>query len=447
MLWNKLTEPAGKPEIEFLPDADEIERRPMPRSSQLTLHALAATLLVFLLWAIFSEVDQVVVAHGRLITPLPNVVVQPLDTAIIQSIDVKVGQVVKKGQRLAMLDPTFAQADESDLQSRLRSLNTQSERLETELSGGRMSGKAGATTDSRLQAQLSSERQANYQAQLQKINENLARLHAGLETNRQDQQVLSSRVKTLRELETMQEKLVAQKFAAPARLLEAQDKRLEIERDLQQAQNREQELKRELAGTEAEKTAFERSWRQKTMEELLSTSRDKDTLTEQLQKADKRSRLVTLVAPVDAVVLEIAKLSKGSVAKGAEPLFTLVPLGAELEAEVQIDSLDVGYIKLGHPVHLKLDAYPFQRHGALDGTLRTLSEDAFRRDAVAGQGLDAYYLSRITLASIKLKNMPGQARLLPGMTLSAEIVVGKRSVMSYLLWPLTKTLDDAITEP
>jgi len=170
-------------------------------------------------------------------------------------------------------------------------------------------------------------------------------------------------------------------------------------------------------------------------------------VSEQLQKADKRRKLVTLTSPSDAVVLEIAKLSLGSVVQGGGAFFTLVPLGTELEAEVQIDSMDVGYVKLGDVSRIKLDAYPFQRHGILTGDVRTMSEDAFRQEAEPGQTMDAYYKSRISLGNSRLKRMPEQARLLPGMTLTAEIVVGKRSVISYLLWPLTKALDEAMQEP
>ena len=135
----------------------------------------------------------------------------------------------------------------------------------------------------------------------------------------------------------MQEKMVAQKFGAPIQLLEAQLRSKEVERELEVTASREQEIKRELAAFEAEKIAFEKGWRQKTMEELLTVSRERDAVQEQLQKADKRSRLVTLVSPVDAVVLEIAKLSPGSIVKEAETFFTLVPLNVTLEAEVQIE--------------------------------------------------------------------------------------------------------------
>lgn len=438
--------------VEFLPDADEIERRPFPLAARVTLYVVLAMLLAFLLWAVLFDVDRVVMAHGRLVTPLPNIVVQPLETSIIKSLDVRVGQVVKKGDRLATLDPTFAEADRGQLKSRLRSLDTQSQRLEAELGGGKTADRNRPDGDSRLQAQLSAERQANYAAQMSKIDETMARLRATIDTNQRDQQVLGARVKSLREIEAMQEKLVAEKFGARINLLEAQEKRLEVEREMQLAKNRQQELERELAAQQADKAAFTKGWRQKTMEDLLSTSRDRDTVNEQLQKADKRLNMVVLTSPVDAVVLDMAKVSQGSVVREAEPMFTLVPIAAELEAEVQIDSIDVGYVKLGDMARLKLDAYPFQRHGTIAAKVRTVSEDAFRRDANSAgggsaAGVDAYYLSRIGLGDAKLKKMPEQARLLPGMTLTAEIVVGKRSVISYLLWPLTKALDESIREP
>ncbi|GGC99905.1 HlyD family type I secretion periplasmic adaptor subunit [Undibacterium terreum] len=434
--------------VEFLPDADEIERRPLPRLARITLLVLVAGLFTFIIFASFAKIDKVVVARGKLVTPSSNIIVQPLETSIIQTINVQVGQVVKKGQVLAVLDATFAGADQAELKSRLSSLETQSKNLEAELGGAKNPNTPAANADTQLQARLSLERQANYQAQLTRLEETVARLRASLETNRKDQQLLESRVQYLREMEAMQEKLVEQQYGARANYLAAQDKRLEVEREMLNTKNRENEIKRELAGSTAEKAAFEKSWRQKAMEDLLSTTRDRNSVTEQLQKADRRNKLITLVAPSDAVVLDIAKLSLGSIIKEAEPLFTLVPVGTELEAEVQIDSVDVGYIKLHDKVHVKLDAFPFQQHGTLSAEVRTISEDAFKRDAGnLGQGLDAYYVSRLGIGKVGLKKMTEKARLLPGMTLSAEIVVGKRSVMSYLLWPLTKALDEGLREP
>jgi len=435
-------------EIDFLPDADAIERNPLPKFVRITLHVLLGTFVFFIIWASVSPVDKIVMAHGKLVNPLPNIVVQPLDTSIIQSIDVRVGQIVKKGQRLATLDPTFTAADETQLRLRLQSLDTQAAGLRAELSG-KQGGSlaAGASDDALLQAQLSSERKANYEAQKNKMEQNIARLRAGLETNKHDQTILAQRVKSLREVEAMQEQLMAEQFGAKMHLLEARDRRLEVERDMDLQRNKLIEMGRELASSESERAAFERSWRQKSMEDLLSASRERDSINEQLAKADKRAKMVQMVAPSDGVVLEIGKLSVGSIVREAEPLFTLVPLGAELEAEVQIDSQDIGRIKPGLSAHLKIDAFSFQEHGMLDGKIRFISQDSFKREnADKGSGTDAYYLSRVPYTG-KLRKLPAGARLLPGMTVTAEIVVGHRTVMSYLLFPLTRALDESIREP
>ncbi len=483
--WFKRKPAKEQVALEFLADADEMERAPLPSYTRLTIHALALGLLIFVIWANVSKVEKVVIAKGRLVNPAPNVVVQPLETAIIKRIDVRPGQVVKKGDVLATLDPTFVQSDEAQLRSRLQTLELQAHGLRAELDGtdaivvtedkqpSRLTppavvpGAANAeadkpvasaeppasaptgrnATDTQIQTSLARERLANYRAQKSKNEENLSRAQASLLTNQRDQQVLGARLRAVREIEAMQEKLIANQYGARVRLLEAQDKRLEIERDLMLTRNRESEIKSEIAVLQAEAQAFEKGWRQKLTEELLATTREMDTVTEQLAKANLRHKLVTMISPVDAVVLELAKLSVGSVVREAETFFTLVPIGGDLEAEVQIDSLDVGYIKPGDVAHIKLDAFPFQKHGVLEAKVRTISEDAFRRESAAGAGLDAYYLSRIRIGNTKLNNMGNRNRLLPGMTLNAEIVVGKRTVMSYLVWPLTKALDEAIREP
>ena len=444
-LMERMSGASERTAIDFLPDADEIERRPLPAVARFTVHFLVAALFVFFLWAWLSEVDLIVSARGRLVTPLPNIVVQPVETAIVQSIDVRVGQVVRKGEQLAALDPTNAQADSSQLRSKLASLSVQWTSLNAELTGGQVEAASEETDDSRLQARLSQERQASYTSQVRKQSESIARLRSTLESARRDEEGLQGRVKGLKELEVMTEDLVGKKLAVKSRLLEARDRLMEAERSSELARNRQLEIRRELSALEAEKNAFETGWRQKMLEEMLAVSRERDAISDQLQKANLRQSKVILTAPSDAVVLEIAKLSPGSVVREAEAFFTLVPITETLEAEVQIDSQDVGYIATGSKVDVKIDAYPFQKHGTLSGSLKVLSRDSFQRDANAASG--AFYGGRVSLAKSHLDDMPAGSVLLPGMTLSAEIVVGKRSVLSYILWPLTKAAKESIREP
>ena len=408
---------------EFLPDPEEIEQRPLDRTARWVLYLLGALVVIAVLWAVFSEVDLIVTGRGKLITPSANLIVQPLETAVIQSIDVRVGQVVKKGERLAALDPTFVDADLAQLRQRSDSLQAQVGRLESELGGRTPTGHR--NPDAKLQSALHAEKATNYRAKLKHYDETIEKLKAGLVTNARDQEVLGERVASLGDIEAMQARLVRENFGAKLHLLESRERRQEVQRDLDLARNRAVELKRELAAAEA--------------------------ANEQLTKADRRTRLIALVSPEDAVVLEIAKRSVGSVVREAEPLFTLVPLNETLEAEVQIDSADIGYVKIGDRAKIKIDAFPFQKHGTASGEVRILSDDAFARDAnamrSAAMQTDAYFIGRIVLKDTRLREAGKHFRLLPGMTLGAEIIVGKRSVISYFLYPLIRSLDESIREP
>src|SRR5262249_38279370 len=113
-----------------------------------------------------------------------------------------------------------------------------------------------------------------------------------------------------------------------------------------------------------------------------------------------------LTAPADAIVLDVAQRSVGSVMKEAEPLYTLVPLHSPLEAEVLVEGLDVGHVKTGSPTRLKLEAWPFQKHGTVTGQLRTLSEDGFNPDRKKEGEARPYYKARVEITSTKLRDVP-----------------------------------------
>lgn len=431
---------------EFLPEARAIELREPHHASRLTLRVLLAMIVVALLWATFSDVDRVVTARGRLVNPLPNMVVQPLEPAVLRSIDVRVGQVVKKGAVLATLDTTFPSADAAQLGVREETLKARAQRLEFELKGSGDLASADART--RKEADVLAERRASYAARLRQYDETAARLRASLDTNRRDQETYGARLKSLREMEDMYSRLVEQKFGSRTAYLSVQEKRLEVERDYANAVSREKEIRREIAAASAERTAFVKGWRQKVLEEYSEISQQRDEVSQQLSKAKRREELVRLVAPEDAVVMDIGKKSVGSVVKDAEPLFTLVPLNATLEAEVEVSPSDVGDLRAGDKARIKVDTFPFQKHGTLAGQLTSVSADAFSRQASGASlaGETYYYLARVELKETKLKNISESARLLPGMTVQAELVVGQRSVISYFLYPVIRILDESIRE-
>ena len=429
--------------VDFLPDADEIERTPIARGIPITLYALLSLFVLIVLWAALAEVDVVVSAKGRLVSTTPNIVIQPIETAQIESLDVTVGQVVKKGQVLATLDPTVIGADVSQVRDRLKSLEAQIDRLRSEVDGRAFGGRSNAHES--LQGSLDLEKLAGQRARILRFDENISRLKSSIASNAVEITSLERRVQSLKEIEGMNEQLVEKQFQSRRALLESRDKRLEVERELVSARNRANEMQRELAGAEADKSAFIKETRQKALEELVNVQRERDSLAEQLVKADRRTRFIAIEAPVDSVVLEVAKRSKGSVIREAETFITLVPLDAPLEVEIRINAGEISSVSTGDAVRVKLDAFPFQKHGVLLGNLNKLSQDTVNpEDAVKGAG--AYYLGRVELGEIKLKNLDRPLRLMPGMSISAEILVGRRSVLSYVLYPVLQVKDEAINE-
>lgn len=429
-------------------EAAEAEVRLPPLAARGTLYALLAMVVVGVLWATFSDIDRIVTATGRVITRSQPVVIQALETSVVRSVDVRVGQSVKKGERLVSLDATFADADVSQVRTRLDSLEAEVARLQAELEGKPFAPAPG-TDEGSLQRELHAKRKAEYEARLAGFRADLARLEADLTGTRRSAAVLEERLKGLRQIEEMKSNLKEKGFVSQMSVLESKTLKLEAEQAYEDSVNKGKQLVEQLSQTRAALQAYTEGWRQRTLDELVRARRDRDALKDQLAKFERRGALVVLTAPYDAVVLEINKRSVGSVAKEADPILTLVPEGDELEAEVQIAAEDIGFVRKGDPVRVKIDAFPFQLHGTLEGKLTVVGADSFPTDAAqqATRVTRAFYPARVASFSGTLRAVPKDHRLAPGMTVTAEIHVGKRSVISYFAYPLIKAFDEGMREP
>lgn len=435
---------------EFQSDALELESRTPPRIARLTLYLISALIVSAVMWAILSSMDKVVVARGKLITTRPTLVVQPLERSVIRSIDVGVGEVVHAGQTLAQLDATFVQSDADQLRTRLRSLDAQVRRLSAEANNQPYAPPATPTREDDLQAALYSQRRAYVEAQLQNYDKQIAGAQAVLATSAKEEQALVKRQATLNQIEQMQATLVQHQTGSRLRLLQARDSRQDLDASLVRVRGTKTAEQRNYEKAMADRAAFLEDFRRRTLEELVTADRQRSAAIDELRKVERRKDLVVLTAPADAIVLDLAQRSIGSVVREAEPLMTLVPLDVPLEAEVAIDSRDIGHVVTGEATKIKLDAFPFQKYGTLSGSVRTIAADASSIDVKADQTATAapmVYKARIALKDTTLRRLEGPVRLLPGMTLAAEITVGRRSVISYFLYPLIRGFDESLREP
>lgn len=430
----------------FQKDTEAIQNGPDPFLARITLHLLALFVVVAIAWASFSYLDKIVAAQGKLVSTEPNVLVQPLEMAFIKKVMVREGDVVHKGDVLATLDPTFTQADVLQLESRLANADALIARLEAEQKAVPFVAGEDRYGFGLLQQALWRERQSQRQAQLQNYEERIARLESNVSKYEMDRRHLNERLKVVREIEDMRSTLLATQVGSRLNLLQATSDRIDIERNLVLNQNELQGNRHDLQALLSERDVFVQQWSTKIIEELTTQRNEREAMREQLTKARRRQSLVQLDAPVDGIVLQVAPTAaSGSIAKEAEALFTLVPIGVPMEVDANIDARDLAFVQIGDKVRIKLEAYPYLQHGSLEGEVATISEDSFSNKNDPTSTL--YYRAKVKLTTTTLDNVPSNFRLIPGMPVTADIKVGERRIITYFLRPILRGVDESMREP
>jgi HlyD family secretion protein len=445
-----------KEAIAFQDDLEEIIASTPPRMIRTTQYLVVALIVLLLCVAGLSNVEMVVVGTGQLVTDEPPIVLQPLERSIIRELKVKAGDVVTKGQVLARLDPTFVQADMTSLSAQERALSAQTRRLQAELEGMDYNIVNPADPDESLQSILHGQRMQEYASRLRAFDEEIQRYESNMSATESDRDLLGKQLEVAKDVENMRAILMRSQTGSKLQYLDSASVRMRTQRDYLTAVNKLTELQHYLDAKRAERQGYIDEWRRELLEDLVKIRAQENQVQENLSKAQRMHDLIEIVAPEDGVVLDIAKRSVGSVLREAEPLVSLVPSRAKLIAEIKINSADVGYLKTGEETVIKVDAFPYQRHGLMEGRLRSISEESF----LAGEQSDqngtlpparapntAFHRGQVELTKTKLAHMPDGARLIPGMTLTAEIKVGSRSILSYFLYPITRGFDEIIREP
>jgi len=431
----------------FESETQAVFARTTPYSDHAVVHVLLGVVVVAILAMSVVKLERVVASTGKLVPTKGQIFVQPLDRAIVKSIKVHPGDVVKAGQVLAELDPTFAQADLKTQQDHEALLAAQVARLEAELAGTSYEG--GATPPEQLQLSIWHQRQAELQQTTADFDARIHSDEALIAKAQQDVQGYGQRYNYSSQAAEMEETLMKNGNTSKIKLLAAHDAKAEAARQLAEARNTLTGAQHDLESLKAQRAVALGKWHD-DIGTQLATSRDELQQTRQaLTKANRVSDLITVTAPEDAIVLDIGPVSQGSVADTqtlqTKPFFTLVPLGGPVEAEIQVPSREIGFIRVGDTVNVKLDAYPFVRHGTAKGVITTISEGSFTE--ADNQVKTPFFKARVRIDEAKLRNVPDSFRLIPGMTVQGDVLVGHRTILSYLVEGGMRTGSEAMREP
>jgi hemolysin D len=436
---------------QFQSEADAISEAPEPQWARITAFVLGGLFFSIILIFCVTKIDRVVTSTGGKIVSTERMkVFQALDPSIIKSIYVHEGDEVEAGQLLATLDPTFAAADVKQLKRQVAGLLAQIERDEAQLENRPFVLPKEVDPDTlksvNEQRDYYNQQVSQYKAQLASFDAKIRQAEATIQKYQTDASRYQQREQIAKQIEDMRATLAAHGTGSQYNLLTSQDQRTEVLRTLEYDNNSLIEAQHTLASNKSDRDAFIQQWSTQLSQDLAQARGNLDTAQASLEKALRHHELVRLTAAEPSVVLTIATLSVGSVLKEGDTLLTLMPTDTPVEAEIRIASRDVGFVRPGDRCVLKIEAFNYMEHGTAEGSIRWVSDNAFTMDD-NNQPVEAYYKARCGVGATHFVDVPAKFRLIPGMTLQADVNVGTRSVAMYLLGGFLRAVGESMREP
>jgi HlyD family secretion protein len=443
------------------------ERRPTIRSAlfeiateepnhapQWVVRAVGVLFAVLCVWAVFAELDIVADAQGRLIPQTYVKIVQPADAGLVREILVTEGDLVEEGQVLARLDPTMSAANVKAIEHDLAVQQLQLRRFESELGDNPMTSANG--DDAALFAQVRAQREAHRREFTESVaGEKAARDRASKEL-KAAQQLLEKLEKTLPSYQrsaAAYEELVGRQLVsallAEEKTREALEKAQDLEVQRATVASLEAAVEESVRRLQQVTAAYENGLHSDRIAAVVRIGQ----LEQDLVRAKFQQEHLELRAPQAGIVKELSTTTIGAVVQPGTVLLSLVPAEEPLLAEVLIENKDIGFVRSGQTVRLKLDTYPFQKYGMLQGVVQTVSADSQSggwqgsasqsREQLERSGQALTFKAVVQLLDQHLLIDGASLPLAAGMQLHAEIVEGRRTVLEYLLSPLRRVVSEA----
>jgi hemolysin D len=433
----------GGQATEFLPAVLEIQQAPPSPLGRAILWTIVVVFASAVLWATLGWIDIVATAQGKIIPSGYSKVIQPYETGVITAIHVQDGQVVKKGEVLIELDPTQNRADHDRASNEYRAAKVEAARLRALVAGQSMfdapsDGDPGYVL---LQQQLLRDQMAEYRAKLGAAQQLIDQRKATVAQTRDNILRLEATVPMEAERASAYKKLLDHDAVTKMDFLQAEGQRIDKTQELAGQRNKLKQDHAALAEAESNYRGMLSEFQQTKQAELFTTEIRAASLVQDVMKAGQKADLQRLTTPIDGVAQQLAVHTLGGVVTPAQQLLIIVPQDHPVEVEAQVENKDVGFVKEGQPVEIKVETFPFTLYGTITGRVLTVSDDAASIEKV---GL--VYPTRVSMdrGSIQVESKP--VSLTPGMAVTVEIKTGQRRVIEYVLSPLLKSVKESLRE-
>ena len=434
-------------QYEFLPAAEEIIETPAAPLGALVVWLVTLLLIVALAWSYFGRIDIVAVANGKISTEGSTKVIQPAISGVVTNINVHEGQRVKKGETLLALDKTTAEKDVATANQSLNAARVERDILRRLAVGGNTDeiiNNADLPDETKaMLRQFASSQTALSAARQQAVNGTISNYQQQLQFNQQAKNQLETNAQNLKNRKAEIEKQLPN--ANPVDKLRLQNELSNIDQRITSADSAVLGQNQQLLQSQSALTQAQNQSQTQTAEtnsafnnQIITAEKRIIELENNLVKARQVLAQTTITAPVDGTVLSLTVKTIGGVVNAGQQLAQIVPEKVLLYVDAALDNQDIGFVKPGQRAVVKVATYPFQRYGYLEGTVENISPDAIQDDK---KGL--IYKAKIKLNDDK-SSKQNQLKLLPGMSVSAEITTGQRRIIEFFLDPLMTKADESL---
>lgn len=455
-------------ELAFLPAALEITETPPSPTRRIVGVTIIALFCLALGWASLGTTDIVATAPGKIVPSGRTKVIQPFETGVVRAIHVQDGQSVKAGDVLIELDSTMSAAELGHLKSDLVSTQLEVARLRAALAGRAdplddfhpPDGASATLIDMQRQFLISQSTEQN--SKLAEIERQRAQKEAERATIAATIAKLNATIPLLQQRVDVRKYLTDKELGSKLQYLAELQDLVGQQQDLFVQQSRYREADAAVAALAETRAKVQAEYRRTLFDDLAKAEQKAGGLTQDVIKAEERTKLQLLTAPVDGVVQQLAVHTVGGVVTPAQALAVVVPADSHIEIEAMVSNRDIGFVHAGQEAEIKIDTFNFTRYGLLQGRVLNVSSDAITRDkppeksndklpgaestSSEPKGQEMNYAARVSLDRTQMLVEDKLVNLSPGMAVTAEIKTGTRRIISYLLSPVLKYKQETLRE-
>lgn len=417
---------------EFKPLLSEIEESPVSPLGRFTFWTVVSLIIITILWLIIGKIDIVITARGIVIPDGEAKIIQPLETGVIKEILVKEGDFVRKDQLLVLIDTMATDAQLKTVKENLEISKEEAKRLEAQGLEQKFNSK------DEVQKNLYNESLKALNSLIGAKNQEIKQIERQIDSNtaqkRDYENQLQSSIDREKRLENVKD------IVAYNDIKEARDRTIALRESVNRTESEIKRLQAQKRQIQNEIAQLRADFKAQKLENLTETNKRIKELEASKEQIEFSNINQKITAPVDGHIDKLMIHTIGGVVTPAQELIALTPTDMPLLIKATVLNKDIGFIKPDMPVSIKIDTYDFQKYGLLHGKVKSIS-----KNSIENEELGPVYEIYITLDKNTLIIDGKEQKISTGMTLNAEIEIGKRRIIEFFIYPLIKYMDEGVS--